>query len=108
MRVTLLHILSYLFLCFLPIDLFAMDFSIHPNNESETLAAILATGEIKRGDTLKLLADIHRMTGLLGSSFARIGNFGKIEPWQMASPVRQAVDVSPLLTGKVNFAFIRA
>jgi len=48
------------------------------------------------------------MIGLLRLSFARAGNFGKTEPWQMASPVRQSRDVCPLLAENVDFAFIRA
>jgi hypothetical protein len=48
------------------------------------------------------------MTSLLGFVLAQIGNFGKTEPWQMASPVRQNRDVCPLLAGKGIFAFIWA
>jgi hypothetical protein len=48
------------------------------------------------------------MTSLLKSSFARIGNFGKTEPWQIASPVRQSRDVCPLLVENAVFAFIGA
>jgi len=54
------------------------------------------------------LADIHRMTGLFRLSFARIGHSGKIEPWKMASPVRQSRDVCPLLAENVVFTFFRA
>jgi len=32
----------------------ALDFTLHPNNKSKTLTAILATGEIKGGDVEKL------------------------------------------------------
>jgi hypothetical protein len=48
------------------------------------------------------------MTDLFRLSFAQTGHSGKIEPWKMASPVRQSRDVCPLLTGKVNLAFIAA
>ena len=33
---------------------FSMDYHIHPSNKSETLNAILATGDIKQGDVAKL------------------------------------------------------
>lgn len=45
------------FLCLLAVPAAkaaAMDFQIHPNSNSKTLTAILATGEIKEGDTQAL------------------------------------------------------
>jgi hypothetical protein len=47
------------------------------------------------------------MTGLFRLSFARIGHSGKIEPWKMASPVRQSRDVCALRAGNVDFTFIK-
>jgi hypothetical protein len=48
------------------------------------------------------------MTSLLGFVLVQIGNFGKTEPCQMASPVRQNRDVCSLFARKGIFAFIRA
>ncbi len=38
----------------------SLDFSLHPNNKSRTLLAILATGEIREGDVEKLKDFINR------------------------------------------------
>jgi hypothetical protein len=37
-----------------PSGTLALEFSVHPNNKSRTLTAILATGDIRRGDLEKL------------------------------------------------------
>ena len=40
----------------LPSGALSLDFSPHPNNKSRTLTAILATGDIEKGDVEKLKA----------------------------------------------------
>jgi hypothetical protein len=43
-----------------PSGTLALEFSLHPNNKSRTLTAILATGDIERGDVEKLKAFLSR------------------------------------------------
>ena len=55
-----------------------------------------------------LLADIRRMTRLLGPTFAQTGSIGKTELRQIASAIGQIRDACALRAGNVDFTFIRA
>ena len=62
MRTIALFIGSFVWTLFHVASAQCLEFSMHENNKSKTLTAILATGAIEEGDEARLQALLHRLT----------------------------------------------